>query len=63
MTGVTDRAERNAAPSQDGSAEGGETDGGSRQPIRVRILLAWEAALRRKAEKFIRRHKHFNSFY
>ena len=63
MTGVTDRAERHAAPPQDGSAERAETDGGSRQPILVRILLAWEAAHRRNTEEFIRRHKHFNSFY
>jgi hypothetical protein len=55
MTGVTDRSERHAAPPQDGSAERAETDSGSRQPILVRILLALEAALRRKAEEFIRR--------
>jgi hypothetical protein len=50
-------------PPQDESAERAETDGGSRKPILVRILLTWEAAQRRKADEFIRRHKHLNSFY
>ncbi len=55
MTGVTGRAECHTTPPQDELAERAETDGGSRQPILVRILLAWEAAQRRKAEEFIRR--------
>jgi hypothetical protein len=50
-------------PPQDESAERAETDGGSRKPILVRILLTWEAAQRRKVDEFIRRHKHLNSFY
>jgi hypothetical protein len=57
------RAECHATPRQDESAECAETDGGRRKPILVRILLALEAVHRRKAEEFIRRHKHFNSFY
>jgi hypothetical protein len=63
MIGLTGRAECHAMPPQDESAERAETDGGSRKPILVRILLTWEAAQRRKADKFIRRHKHLNSFY
>lgn len=42
--------------------ERAETDGGGRKPVLARIFLAWEAAQLRKAEKFIRRHRHFNSF-
>ena len=57
------RTEYHVTPLQDESVERAETAGGTCKPILVRILLAWEAAHRRKAEEFIRRHKHFNSFY
>jgi hypothetical protein len=57
------RAECHPTPSQDESGKRADTNGGGRKPILVRLFLAWEAAHRRNTEEFIRRHKHFNSFY
>lgn len=56
-------SESHAALPRDETPKHSEINGGSRKPILVRILLAWERAQRRKTEEFIGRHKHFNSFY
>ena len=55
-------AECHATPSQNESAGRAATDDDGRKPILVRILLAWQAAQQRKADKVIRRREHSNSF-
>ena len=61
--GRNGRTECHPTPLQDESGKRAETNGGGRKPILARIFLAWEAAHRRNTDEFIRRHKHFNSFY
>jgi hypothetical protein len=54
---------RHAEPPHDESVTGAKVNGGGRKPILARIVLAWEAAQRRRAEEFIRRQRHFSWFY